>query len=297
MRPSALGFTRIGRSLFVPVDALLLPAVTPAEADAVNPYSGALVLHPGLGAVGFDAGEEFALGDLLIRPPERIEEWTAPLPGIAPLPRLQSVLVKAPSLDSLFGEDSRDIGSDPAPEFQNPPPGAPPGKAPGKAPSKAASALAMPFLWLAQKIVQSLPRMGGKRTIWNDLEDWVNRKLSGPEHSLGEDRNRALQRLLDELKNNPDEGLKHALPLTGSGMHRGTAPPSSKLGTRAPNFDLGRLGGGRAIDAWDVSQQHQQELRRQYMELASREVQLGRHRRAAYIYAELLGDLSTAASC
>lgn len=295
VRPSALGFCCTGRALYVPVDARLLPAVTPTEADAVNSYSGALVYHPGLGAIGFDAGDVFTLGDLLIPPPERIEEWTAPLPGIAPLPRLQSVLVKAPSLESLFGEDSRDIGSDPAPEFQHPAAGEAPDKAPAKPPSKAASALAMPFLWLAQKFVQSLPRTGGQRTIWNDLEDWVNRKLSGPERSLGEDRNRALQRLLEELKNNPDEGLKHALPLTGSGMHRGTAPPSSKLGTRAPNFDLGRLGGGRAIDAWDVSQQHQQELRRQYMELASREVQLGRHRRAAYIYAELLGDLSTAA--
>ncbi|WP_038164076.1 hypothetical protein [Verrucomicrobium sp. BvORR106] len=295
VRPAALGFCCIGRALYVPTEALLLPAVTPAEADAVNAYSGALVFHPGLGPVGFDAGDEHTLGELLIPPPERIEEWTTPLPGVSPLPRLQSVLVKAPPLEDLFGEDSREIGSDPAPEFQNPPDGDTPGKSAGKSPSKGAGLFAKPFLWLAQKFVQSLPHTGGKRTIWNRLEDWVNNKLAGPERSLGQDRNRALQRLLDELKNNPDEGLKHALPLTGSGMHRGTAPPSSKLGTRTPNFDLGRLGGGRAIDAWDVSQHQQQELRRQYMELASREVQLGRHRRAAYIYAELLGDLSTAA--
>jgi len=37
-------------------------------------------------------------------------------------------------------------------------------------------------------------------------------------------------------------------------------------------------------------------LRRRYREMADREMRLGRHRRAAYIFAELLGDLHSAAN-
>ena len=38
------------------------------------------------------------------------------------------------------------------------------------------------------------------------------------------------------------------------------------------------------------------QLRAKYMELAGREMRLGRYRRAAYIYAHLLGDLTNAAA-
>src|SRR5688500_18076034 len=48
VRPAALGFSRLGRGLYLPVDAVLLPALTAAEADAVNSYQGALVFHPGI---------------------------------------------------------------------------------------------------------------------------------------------------------------------------------------------------------------------------------------------------------
>src|SRR6185503_1034366 len=71
--------------------------------------------------------------------------------------------------------------------------------------------------------------------------------------------------------------------------------PGARLGPRSANLDLSRLG-GRAADLWYVPWNFQELLRLRYREMADREMQLGRHRRAAYIYAELLGDLVSAAN-
>jgi tetratricopeptide (TPR) repeat protein len=76
--------------------------------------------------------------------------------------------------------------------------------------------------------------------------------------------------------------------------HRGVTPPGARLGQRSPDFDARRLG-GRPADFWAIPYDLQEVLRRRYREMADREMQLGRFRRAAYIYAELLGDLVSAA--
>ena len=56
------------------------------------------------------------------------------------------------------------------------------------------------------------------------------------------------------------------------------------------------MGGGGPVDFWMMSPEYSQRLATIYRELANREISLGRHRRAAYILAELLGDLSAAAA-
>ena len=80
------------------------------------------------------------------------------------------------------------------------------------------------------------------------------------------------------------------------GTHRGLAPPVGRLTSRRVDFQLGALGGGRALDPWDVPYDLQQKLLAKYRELANREKRLKRYRRAAYIYAELIGDVETAAA-
>src|SRR5262249_16841238 len=54
--------------------------------------------------------------------------------------------------------------------------------------------------------------------------------------------------------------------------------------------------GGGSADFWNVSAQIQIDLLREYRRLAERELRLGRHRRAAYIFAELVNDLAAAAA-
>ena len=113
--------------------------------------------------------------------------------------------------------------------------------------------------------------------------------------SVRKSRHRELHRLMHLLENDPDQGLRFALPC-GEGKHRGIAQPSSTLTSRNVNFDLRRLGGGERADPWLLPGDLYARLRAKYMELAGREMRLGRYRRAAYIYAHLLGDLTNAAA-
>ena len=64
---------------------------------------------------------------------------------------------------------------------------------------------------------------------------------------------------------------------------------------RTVDFGRGRSGTGLA-DYWDVQGEYRRKLTQQYRTLANREISLSRHRRAAYIFAELLGDWNAAAN-
>lgn len=107
-------------------------------------------------------------------------------------------------------------------------------------------------------------------------------------------RKRELHRLMKLLEEDPDEGLKYALPMGGE-PGRGASVPSASLLARMVDFSLSRPGGGGPADVWDLPPQLQLVLTNRYRELAAREIQLGRYRRAAYIFAELLGDVNAAA--
>lgn len=108
-------------------------------------------------------------------------------------------------------------------------------------------------------------------------------------------REREVQRLLTMLDQNPEEGLRHAIPFGGE-AGRGVAPAGNSLIARDLHFSLGWSGGGAAADYWDISVEHQLRLTASYRQLAEREQRAGRHRRAAYIYSQLLDDWRSAAT-
>ena len=108
-------------------------------------------------------------------------------------------------------------------------------------------------------------------------------------------RNREIERLMHLLQTDPDKGLEFALPMDAESNSRGTASPGNQLVSRDINFNLNALGGGAAADVWNIPPEQKYLLIQQYRELALREMRLGRHRRAAYIFAKLLGDLVSAA--
>ncbi|MDB5337764.1 MAG: hypothetical protein JWN70_3383 [Planctomycetaceae bacterium] len=112
---------------------------------------------------------------------------------------------------------------------------------------------------------------------------------------LLDSRRREIERLKKLLDEDPDEGLKYALPFGGEASRAG-ATASGSLMARSVDFKLGAMAFGGLADYWDLPAETQMDLIRRYRELAAREVQLGRYRRAAYIFAELLGDLNSAAT-
>jgi tetratricopeptide (TPR) repeat protein len=125
------------------------------------------------------------------------------------------------------------------------------------------------------------------------LGAWATSKLRTISASMEAARNRELERLIHLLDMDPDAGLRYALPLAGDAP-RGIGAPGARLTTRTIDFGARGYGSGRA-DIWNMQAEYRRKLTQQYRTLANREIALGRHRRAAYILAELLGNWTGAA--
>lgn len=275
--------------LYLPAEGHLFPPVTDAEVRELCRLDVGF-LHPGGVLSGFDATEALAVSDLLEVPEERLENWNGARAGEPPLPGLIGVrLVTPPDLGGMLQEAASEIGSEP-PKALPPSPGEPKDSAVGKGLRGAQAALAKGVA----KAVSMLPSNASERTWANDLQDWAMRQLRQVSDDLEQLRNKELHRLMHLLESDPEQGLRHAIPLKASD-HRGMAEPGAKLGERSPEFDPSRLGGGPG-DGWDVPESLRLALQMRYREMANRELRLGRFRRAAYIYGELLGDYIGAAA-
>lgn len=279
----------LARRLYLPAEGQLFPPVTDAEVRELCRLEVGF-LHPGGLLSGFDATEALGVSDLLEVPEERLENWNGARAGEPPLPGLIGVrLVTPPDLGGMLQEAASEIGSEP-PKALPPTPGEPQDSALGKGLRGAHAALAKGVA----KAVSMLPSNGSQRTWANDLQDWAMRQLRQVSDDIEQLRNKELHRLMHLLESDPEQGLRHAIPLKASD-HRGMAAPGAKLGERSPEFDPSRLGGGPG-DGWDVPESLRLALQMRYREMANRELRLGRFRRAAYIYGELLGDYIGAAA-
>ncbi|EMI45090.1 cyclic nucleotide-binding protein [Rhodopirellula sp. SWK7] len=115
--------------------------------------------------------------------------------------------------------------------------------------------------------------------------------------SVAQERENQLEKLLQMSRMDPDRALRFAIPLAGADAFRGLAIPGARLMSRLPNFSLSGLhGGGGPADVWDIDPQVRSRLVAAYHEMANRESAAGRHRRAAYIHANLLGNYAAAAA-
>ncbi|MCB0842530.1 MAG: hypothetical protein KDE26_04595, partial [Bacteroidetes bacterium] len=121
---------------------------------------------------------------------------------------------------------------------------------------------------------------------------WANRQIN----NLQNQRDKEINRLLELFKKNPIEALRFALPLNSPYRGRGQGKPGNQLPYQNTDFNLHKLGGGWAADGWDLSHDHYQQLQNLYHEEAKKSLASGEFRRAAYIYAHLLGDYSAAAN-
>jgi len=285
--PAGVACRSTGR-LFLPLDGVLHPPITETEAQALFPLPVNFI-HPTLGLTAFEEEATRRVWDLLEPPEECVEQWNRARAGAAPLPELSGVLLTSPpSLQDIFGDAPNEIGSA-SPRSLPPSLGEPKDTASAESGRK----LKEWFLHSLSGALRSLPHKGARQTWVNHLERWTKDKLSGLGEQLEQLRNKELNRLLKLLESDPEAGLRHAIPLNQL-PHRGLAPPGARLGSRTPDFNAARLG-GRAADFWEISPDLREVLQRRYREMADREMQLGRHRRAAFIYAELLGDLLSAA--
>ncbi|WP_232107471.1 hypothetical protein [Gimesia alba] len=291
--PAGIPYGQTTSRLFLPVEAQIFPEVTNSELQSLLSEQYTYAWHPQCGLVAFEPEDEKTVADFLFGDFNRQTDWIHTIPGNAVLSQLRSIsLIELPDFSSLFGQEEKEIGSD-APSLDKLP----------KAPNESAfdeipNPLQLPTKWLAKGILsltKYVPtKTSGPPTWINHLENWASQNLFNAFKPNEAKRNKEINRLLNLLEENPDEGLRFALPMGGDGGYRGIAPPSDSLSMRDINFNLSQMGGG-AADFWDIPYDFQMQLLERYRELANREIQLGRYRRAAYIYAHLLGDYGAAA--
>ncbi|MGI8981284.1 MAG: hypothetical protein ACR2FY_18820 [Pirellulaceae bacterium] len=310
---AALPYGCAGSRLYLPVEAWLEPPLSDAELRELLAEDAIYVWHPVQGLARFAWEQAAPVSELLAVPPLGARIWDAAEPGIAENMRLLSIAPASPiSLEDVLEAGRDDIGRNPLAEGKLPPaPGEPQGGAIGRALksaglgalsggagllAKAANALHGLGQGIGGGVGSAAPASAGGKNWLQRLADWAREQQQAINKDIDQLRNNQIERLLNLLQNSPDAGLAFALPLTGGADYRGLAPPGSQLTPRDVNFNLRRLGGGGPADFWNLSFDYQQALRQKYRELANREISLGRHRRAAYILAELIGDISAAAA-
>jgi len=299
--------------LFLPIDAELTPHVSDAELRGLLPSdsSSVLVWHPSAGLIQFESDQIPNVADLLRVPTIAETHWNDAKFGETLNDRIRSLNPEAPeSLLDILQQGQDDIGKD-AGDISKAPPS--PDEVRHPKLNDAIRAVQRMFAKGIFGITSRLPERPGGSQALAKLHQWAASILSGlaagaaagagaagqqiqrASGHLSSQRENELKRLLHLLSNDPDQGLRYALPLHGS-SHRGQAIPSGRLAERTPNFEMGQLGGAGPADGWELPWEYHVKLMQSYRDLAQREMRLANHRRAAYIYATLLGDLNAAAT-
>ncbi len=299
--PRCHPYGQLGGRLYLPVDAGIEPEVTEQEIEELLAGTETLYLwHPATGLVGFEPSDSFRLEDLLILPAAGMASYDAAQPGLHLNNRLLSVTPLDPQpIDQFLAEAGGDIGTD-SPELDKLAAATDRPKRPLLDRIKRATlaGLVGAASWIERKEKKQAERaFRADKSDGGSLAGWIQRRFQQSEvPGLQEKRNKAIDRLLEMLRQTPDLGLRYALPVSGGDGHRGLAPPASQLGKQNVDFNLGGLTASGPADAWDIDERARQRLIEQYRQLANREIAMGRHRRAAYIFGHLLGDLHGAAS-
>lgn len=303
--PGVLAYGLLAEDVFIPIEAALNAAVSVSELRQIFPPGKQYVWHPSAGLLSVEPADELEIGDLIAIPLRSECDWSRAVVGVAVSGRMLSLAPSDPTpLGGLWRDVQDDIGSRPPTLDDLPRSPTEPGSDPlSKIGRNMKGALAKFVQWLSQPGHSSSNAgrsantaggtMGGLLGSWGSgLARWAGEQLAKLSAALEEERHREVSRLLHMLDSDPDAGLRYAIPFSDDPGRPG-AMPSSRLGERNVDFRLG--GSGGIGDAWNISHNYQIKLLARYRELANREITLGRHRRAAYIFAHLLGDFAAAA--
>lgn len=287
--PRVLPLGELMPGVHAPLDGALSAGLLANERDFFFPYH-VHFFHPVLGLIGFDAKDELAPARLLEIPRARESRWNLALPVPRFSPELKSIHVtEPPPPGEMLAHAAEEIGDQSGKPLKKDRGAL--GKA-GMLGMGLAGGSLLGVGWLIRGLGNAL-HFKGARGIKNvpleRLREWAEKNWQ----ELADRRSGEIERLMKLMEDDPDEGLRYALPLSGIEQSRGVAPPSWKLGQRSIRFSQGQ--GGGAISGWDLAKEERLRLERQYRDAARREISLGRHDRAAYIYGNLLGDWNSAA--
>jgi len=290
-------------SVVVPCGTRLDPALTADEARRLLNYH-AYFSHPAVGLVAFEETDAITPEGLIVPPLPLDSSWMHARPGNPPTPRLTRVsLILPEEPDALFGDAASEIGLKSPKDLNRE------SSLLDRLKDKLIGGAALAGMGAVGALGALAAFLGGKSGVNRPgssnagaanirgipLMDRILNWTADQIEKLAKQRQRELDRLMKLLESNPELGLRYALPFSDGGdAARGTAPPSWRLGERNPVFGSQR--GGGPADVWNLQPQTQWQLQQKYRDLANREIAAGRFDRAAYIFAELLGDWHNAAA-
>lgn len=297
-------YGKLADKLFIPTNAVLYPVTGTDELKKLLLWD-VQVFHPHIGLVGFEAKDKIELADFIGLPQPHHQNWDLAHPGLNPLPGLQMIGLEPDENADMLDTLKEDVGSVPLSQI---PDVTEEGESPAsKNIKKTTNAIAMVGLFFLLALafigkviftvlaaifpISASPYRRPKKGLLQELEDWVNRKIT----DLQKQRDSELNRLMNLFDKDADEALKYAIPLNSPYLDRGVAPPSGKLSRRTLDFNLRGLGGGGRVDGWDLGE-YRQLLYKKYEQSANEAIAAGNFKKAAYIYAHLLGNFYLAAN-
>lgn len=286
-RPAGVAFVRAGAELWVPADARITPPLSVREMEALF-GADTLIWHPAHGLVLVTPAQRLRSWQLISLPHSIPEpDWNAAVP-VEPVNRKIHSISLLGLWDSgdVFGGAEQEIGTEPPRDL--------PSWRDEKERSQRGFGRMLDRLAGRGAGQRGNAAGGGAGARPPGSPGALARWFGKVSDSLQRKRWQAMDKLLRDLEKDPDKALRRAIPFIRN-PHRGLAAPGGELRDRMVEFSMDQLGASGAVDHWDLPPEYQMRLRQQYLNLALREKQLGRHRRAAFIYSNLLGDLAAGA--
>jgi len=287
-------FRCIHEKLFIPANTELLPQLSKEEFQNIFIYDAQL-FHPITGLIGFDERDKINLTELLLFNEKKPADWSFAHPGIPGKPEFRQINIVQPSSEEIIESIKKNIGKKTLTEI--------PGKGDDdNAFDKIADFFKTIFFGGIAELLKisnkffaapnaSAINTSGKKNVFQKFEKWVNTNLE----ELQRKRDDEIKRLLDLLDKNTNEGLQYAIPLNSPYLNRGQETRSSTLKRNPLNLNFGNLGGGSRADFWDIGDRYN-DLRTKYLKAAQKEIEQKDFKKAAYVYAHLLGDFYSAAN-
>jgi hypothetical protein len=278
-----------GKYLFIPANTMLYPALADSEIEALCKKK-LHFLHPEYGLIELSEPIRWAS---LIRKPIFLR-----------------VITNTPEHGTRFPTELRSIRlmpSDPDKALSNFEQANFPVREP--LPNKPLNLLEKIKLYLYKLLFKSASENGRKKPSWITKIPFLFKMLERTDalmnrmqtdYSALEKRNeKTVDQLVRLLKDNPELGLKYALPLDASGMRRKKGNWFGKftLERRWTDFSLFGMdkSGGGGIAAF--SDDSFFKLQQQYRDTADQLIKSGKFKNAAFIYLKLLNDHYQAAVC
>jgi len=292
-------YARASTDFFIPLHATLFPSLLPDELATIKLWP-IQMFHPHIGIIGFEENNVNSLADLIETPIFAPSQWLTDFPSPPVLPQLLSIQLETiEEIDAIeaLKENIGQLDLQDIPKTENE------GSKFFNRFRKILLPLAIVALWILgfivfiMKIIAYLfpkRRFDGKpqnrEGLMERLQKWINQKRD----SIEKQRDTELNRLVNLFDKDKDLALQYAIPLNSPYLERGTAVRTGRLSRTSLNFNFGNFGGGYAADGWDLGN-YRWVLQQQYEKSARQAIEEGDYKKAAYIYAHLLGDFNRAA--